>query len=974
MKSFKSQLFVIGCILVCLSSHAWATSVNLPFGATATGSISSAGQTNAYTFSANLNDEIDFTLVTTSGNFVPKLQASTPNNAQWFSYNPGYCNGSTLEVNTVQIPETGTYTLYVMDCSGSNTGNYALYAQRTNNPSGASNLPFAQVESGSISSAAQSNTYTFSANLNDEIDFTMLTTSGSLSPKLRLYNPNGTLLTSASPGYCNGSSIELNTVQLPATGTYTVLVGDCSDTLSGSYDIYTQRTDNPTGSANLPFGQVQTGTISSEAQDNTYTFNANVNDVVGFNMATTSGKLVPRIRLYNPNGTLLTSANPGYCNGSNVNMGPTVLPATGTYTVLVGDCSDTNTGNYDIYPQRLNNPSGATMLPFAQTQTGLIGSATQHNAYTFAANFGDVIDFTVDSTSGGLVPWIGLYNPSGTMLTSANPGYCNGSTVEMNTVQIPATGTYTVLIGDCNDTNAGNYVLYAQSTNNPFAPIPVPWAQVQTGNILSQVQSDTYTFSGTFNNTITLTMAATSGNLVPRIRLYEPNGTLLRTANPGYCSGSTTSMSAIQIPETGAYTVLVGDCNDTNTGKYNLSSQCIGTCPVTPTITWATPAAIAYGTPLSATQLDASANVAGTFTYSPAAGTVLPAGPQKLSTTFTPSDSTDYATAMDFVQLMVALPVAGVSPGSLTFNNQGVGTTSAASAVTVTNNATGSLTFASIAVTGDFAVATGTTCSTSTPLAGGGNCVINVTFTPLVTGSLSGTLTITDNSQGVAGSQQTVSLSGIGIAPYVNLSPPSMGFISLQVVGTSSAPQSVTLTNTGNASLTLNSLTLTGANSGDFSLSHNCPGTLAAGSSCTLNGTFKPTAGGPRKSSISISDNAPKSPQTLLLTGTGTAVSLSPGSLNYGNQTVGTSSSSQQITITNEGSATIRFYEIALGGANPGDFAKSSTCGNTLAAGANCTVSVTFKPTATGTRTASLLFSDNGGGNLQSIGLTGTGQ
>jgi P pilus assembly chaperone PapD len=201
-----------------------------------------------------------------------------------------------------------------------------------------------------------------------------------------------------------------------------------------------------------------------------------------------------------------------------------------------------------------------------------------------------------------------------------------------------------------------------------------------------------------------------------------------------------------------------------------------------------------------------------------------------------------------------------------------------------------------------------------------------------------------------------------------------MGFKGLQVVGTSSASQNVTLTNTGNASLTINSITLSGANSGDFSLSQNCPGTLAVGSSCTLSGTFKPTAGGPRKTSISISDNAPKNPQTLLLTGTGTTVSLSPGSLNFVAQTVDTSSSSQQITVTNEGSATIRFYEIALGGANPGDFSKSSTCGGTLTPAASCAVNVTFTPTATGTRTASVLFSDNGGGNLQSVGLSGTGQ
>ncbi len=73
----------------------------------------------------------------------------------------------------------------------------------------------------------------------------------------------------------------------------------------------------------------------------------------------------------------------------------------------------------------------------------------------------------------------------------------------------------------------------------------------------------------------------------------------------------------------------------------------------TPTITWATPAAITYGTALSATQLDASSTVAGTFVYTPAAGAVLTAGSQTLSVTFTPTDTTDYTTATATVTLTV---------------------------------------------------------------------------------------------------------------------------------------------------------------------------------------------------------------------------------------------------------------------------------------------------------------------------------
>jgi hypothetical protein len=211
--------------------------------------------------------------------------------------------------------------------------------------------------------------------------------------------------------------------------------------------------------------------------------------------------------------------------------------------------------------------------------------------------------------------------------------------------------------------------------------------------------------------------------------------------------------------------------------------------------------------------------------------------------------------------------------------------------------------------------------------------------------------------------------------PIVNLSPGSVGF-AIQLLKTPSAAKSVTLSNTGLGSLTINSITIAGANSADFTLTHTCPltpSTLAGGANCTLKATFKPTAAGPRKSSISISDNAGGTPQTLILTGVGTAASLSPTSLTFASQPVDTSSPAQTVTLTNTGSGTLNLWQIAIVGTNAGDFSKTTTCGSDLGGGANCTVSVTFKPTATGARTATLLFGDDGGGSPQAVSLAGTG-
>jgi hypothetical protein len=208
--------------------------------------------------------------------------------------------------------------------------------------------------------------------------------------------------------------------------------------------------------------------------------------------------------------------------------------------------------------------------------------------------------------------------------------------------------------------------------------------------------------------------------------------------------------------------------------------------------------------------------------------------------------------------------------------------------------------------------------------------------------------------------------------PAVMLSLTSLSF-STQLVGTSSASKPVTLTNTGTGTLTITSLSISGSNSVDFSETDNCGSSVAAGASCTISVTFKPTAKGTRTASLSIVDNAPGSPQTVSLTGTGTVVKLSPASLNFGSVRVGHTSPAKTVTVANTGTALLSITSIGIMGTNAGDFSEINSCASSLGAGKSCAVSVTFTPRAKGTRTGSLSISDNGGGSPQTVSLSGTG-
>lgn len=315
---------------------------------------------------------------------------------------------------------------------------------------------------------------------------------------------------------------------------------------------------------------------------------------------------------------------------------------------------------------------------------------------------------------------------------------------------------------------------------------------------------------------------------------------------------------------------------------------------------------------------------------------------------------------------LISGPFAVLSPTSLTFGNQNVGTTSGAQNVTLSNTGTATLNITGITASGDFAVQS-STCGAS--LTAGSNCTISVTFTPTQTGPRSGTLSVTDNAPG---SPQTGSLTGTGVAPAVMLKPTSLTFVT-QVIGKPSPAQNVILTNTGTGTLTISSITVTGTNAPDFSQTNTCGTSVAPGATCTISVVFDPTGKNTRTASVSIVDNAAGSPQSILLSGLGTFVKLVPNKLKFGNQMVGTQSGVLKTGVTNTSTSTLNITSIKVTGTNKGDFSQTNNCGTSLAPGKLCTVSVTFKPTAKGARSANVSITDSGGASPQNIQLSGTG-
>src|SRR5580698_987741 len=305
-----------------------------------------------------------------------------------------------------------------------------------------------------------------------------------------------------------------------------------------------------------------------------------------------------------------------------------------------------------------------------------------------------------------------------------------------------------------------------------------------------------------------------------------------------------------------------------------------------------------------------------------------------------------------------------ISPTSLTFSNAQMNQTSSQN-VTLTNTGNSNVTINLAQLSGNEFGMNG--LSLPKTISASQSMTFAVTFTPTQAGAATGSITLKDNAPG---SQQTITLAGNAVSQTSTLraNPGSVAFGTVAV--SSKGQQTVTLTNSGTASTTVSQIAASGAG---FSVTgFTVPLTIAAGQSASFTAQFAPTAAGAATGSISVTSTATDSNISIPLTGTGTEGSLTanPGSVNFGSQLTG-SSSTVNVTLTNGGTANVNINSATVSGAA---FSTTGlTTPQTLAAGQSVTFGVKFAPTATGAASGSISIASNLPSSPLTIALSGTG-
>lgn len=487
----------------------------------------------------------------------------------------------------------------------------------------------------------------------------------------------------------------------------------------------------------------------------------------------------------------------------------------------------------------------------------------------------------------------------------------------------------------------------------------------------------TFTPGGLNARNAQLTIAHNDSNVNAGSTVVTLNGTGNPSLSPVLDLGGTAQLNFGSVPQGQSpqlsFTVRNGN---TNVGATSLQLSGLG-------ISGAAAADFTRGgscTPT--TSLAGGASCSVTVTFAPGA-----AGSRTANLDVQTSNATNAAVALSGTGVALAdaslsgVPLAAFPPTLVTTTSATSGT------VTVNNPRANTITYSpsfSGTNAGDFLVGS-ESCATRVVPAGG-SCTLQIRFSPAngAAGSRTASLVLAFTGFAADPNPATLNTALSGTAelpaPVFSSSASSLNFSAVVLSPTTG---SAVITNIGTANLALTGLSFSGAQASDFRLdsSNGCTATttLAPSTSCTLVIQYDPAAAGTSAASLSITSNAANSPHSVTLSGTATPtprprIALSALSLSFGSLVLG-NSGTQNVTVQNVGNAAMNFSSLPISGAAPGDFSRAGSCavGTALAPAAQCDISVSFAPTAVGSRTASLVVNSDAINGAASVSLSGTG-
>ncbi len=404
--------------------------------------LAGVGEIDSYTFQGATNDRLVVRAARTSGTFSITLRVRDSNGNQ-------VCSdaGSNRATAACTLASSGTFTLQILDYYARATGDYVVYVQRLNAPGAAQPAAFGQLVAGSLGHGIESDTYSFSAEINDQVELRMRRLTGSFSTQIGVYDQGGTRVCSDA----GTAAAQIAPCSIKATGTYYVLIDDYYLAAPGTYEWTLQRWGRSGQAQGITLGSAYDGDLTTPIEADVYSFEAAQNDQIILRAQRSAGDMSMRIQVHDAAGNRVC-----YDAGTaQALVEPCTVASAGVYSVMIDDYYVANTGAYTLHTQRINNPGGARALGFGQPASDGLDKIAALDTYSFEAAQNDVVSLTAARTAGSFSPRLRVYNTGGTLVCSDS-----GTTqAAINRCALSAAGRYTVILDDYYVQSVGTYTL-----------------------------------------------------------------------------------------------------------------------------------------------------------------------------------------------------------------------------------------------------------------------------------------------------------------------------------------------------------------------------------------------------------------------------------------------------------------------------------------------------------------------------------
>ncbi len=561
-------------LLTLQRSNAPANARTITYGEIRRDTISLLSQIRVFQFSGQSGDRI-FLHVNRIAGLQPRLQIFGPSGILVSTVDTWPDTGATYRawLDGYTLLSTGTFTVFIADDNGAETGEYVVTLQRSSSPANPRTIAYGDTRQDTIALPAQIRVFQFAAVAGDRVALHVNRISG-IQPRVQIFRPDGVTLITVDHGTDSTTSNRawLDTYAFPSTGTYTLFITDDNGAETGDYIFTLQRSNNPAHARTIVYGETRRDTISQMTQISAFQFAAQAGDRVVIRVNRLTG-FQPRIHIYAPSGSILATVNTWSDSGAAYRawLDVLALPTTGSYTMFILDDNGVETGESIFTIQRSNNTATARTIAYGETRRDTITDLLQIRAFQFTAQAGDRAVIRVNRLSG-LQPRIDLFGQDGALLSTVDTWPDSGASYRawLDATAIPANGACTIFIADDNGFQTGEVIFTLQRSNDPPGVVDIISGDTAIGRVLLPTQMTAFSTVALPGDTVWAWAQRDSGSIDPRLDLFTYNGS--RWTGQADSTGSgTVAMARQVVPDGGGVWVLVGDDNGYEAGRFRIS-------------------------------------------------------------------------------------------------------------------------------------------------------------------------------------------------------------------------------------------------------------------------------------------------------------------------------------------------------------------------------------------------------------------